>query len=301
MAGHMIPRERCEFSAIVDRPPLKLPGEARLVLWSIVNYEVWDISRPMARQVIPAPTGQPLLPDVPNWSWHEYGMRVGAWRFFDLFARLGIRPTLAANARVCEDYPRVAEQAKRDGWEFMGHAYDQLPIHKSDDQAGMIGRSMDVIEKFTGTRPVGWLGPGLTQTLETPELLAKAGVKYIGDWVYDDEPTVIKTAKGPLVTLPYSVELNDIPMMIVQHHEGAHLAPRAIDQFDRLYAEGKSRAKIMALAIHPYISGQPHRIQYLEAIYDHARRFPGVLHWNGAEILDWYLAAAKETRANFAA
>ena len=90
----------------------------------------------MARQVIPAPTGQVLLPDVPNWSWHEYGMRVGAWRFYELFARLGIKPTLAANARICEDYPRVAEQAKKDGWEFMGHAYDQLPIHKNEDQAG---------------------------------------------------------------------------------------------------------------------------------------------------------------------
>jgi len=291
MTTHMIPRERCEFSAIVDRPPLKLPGGARLVLWSIVNYEVWDIARPMARQVIPAPTGQPLLPDVPNWSWHEYGMRVGAWRFFDLFARLKIRPTLATNARVCEDYPRVAEQAKRDGWEFMGHAYDQMPIHKQDDQAGMINKSMDILERFTGKRPVGWLGPGLTQTLDTPELLVAAGVKYIGDWVYDDEPTVIRTANGSLVTLPYTVELNDIPMMIVQHHESDYLLKRAIDQFDRLYAEGKERAKIMALAIHPYISGQPHRIKYLEAIYDYVNRFEGVLHWNGAEILDWYNAA----------
>jgi peptidoglycan/xylan/chitin deacetylase (PgdA/CDA1 family) len=225
---------------------------------------------------------------VPNWSWHEYGMRVGAWRFFDLFARLKIRPTLATNARVCEDYPRVAEQAKRDGWEFMGHAYDQMPIHKQDDQAGMINKSMDILERFTGKRPVGWLGPGLTQTLDTPELLVAAGVKYIGDWVYDDEPTVIRTANGSLVTLPYTVELNDIPMMIVQHHESDYLLKRAIDQFDRLYAEGKERAKIMALAIHPYISGQPHRIKYLEAIYDYVNRFEGVLHWNGAEILDWY-------------
>jgi allantoinase len=288
MTSHMIPRERCEFSAIVDRPPLKLPGGARLVLWSIVNYEVWDIARPMARQVIPAPTGQALLPDVPNWSWHEYGMRVGAWRFFDLFARLGIRPTLSTNARVCEDYPRVAEQAKRDGWEFLGHAYDQMPIHKNDDQAGMINKSMDILERFTGKRPVGWMGPGLTQTYETPELLVDAGVKYIADWVYDDEPTVIRTANGSLVTLPYTVELNDIPMMIVQHHESDYLLKRAIDQFDRLYAEGKERAKIMALAIHPYISGQPHRIKYLEAIYDYVNRFEGVLHWNGAEILDWY-------------
>jgi allantoinase len=297
MPDSMIPSQRAEFSAIVDRPLLKLPGNARLIFWTIVNYEVWDIARPMARQVIPAPTGQVLLPDVPNWSWHEYGMRVGAWRFYELFARLGIKPTLAANARICEDYPRVAEQAKKDGWEFMGHAYDQLPIHKNEDQAGMINRSMEVIEKFTGTRPVGWLGPGLTQTLETPENLAKAGVQYIGDWVYDDEPTTIKTDNGPLVTIPYTVELNDIPMMIVQHHESDYLLKRAIDQFDRLYAEGAHRAKVMAVAIHPYISGQPHRIKYLEAIYDYVNRFEGVLHWNGVQILDWYKSVAADKLA----
>jgi peptidoglycan/xylan/chitin deacetylase (PgdA/CDA1 family) len=296
MTNPMLPRERCEFSAIVDRPPLNLPGGARVAFWTIVNYEVWDIGRPMARQVLPAPTGVPLLPDVPNWSWHEYGMRVGAWRFFELFARLGIQPTLATNARVCEDYPRVAEQAKRDGWEFMGHAYDQMPIHKVEDQAAMINKSMDILERFTGKRPVGWLGPGLTQTLDTPELLVEAGVKYIGDWVYDDEPTTIRTAKGPLVTLPYTVELNDIPMMIVQHHESEYLLKRAIDHFDRLYAEGKDRAKVMALAIHPYISGQPHRIKYLEAIYDHVGKHDGVLHWNGEQILDWYNSVANRTK-----
>jgi allantoinase len=292
MTSPMTPRERAEYSAIVDRPPLKLPGNARLIFWSIVNYEVWDIGRPMARQVIPAPTGVPLLPDVPHWSWHEYGMRVGAWRFFELYEKLGLRPTLATNARVCEDYVRVAEEARRQGWEFMGHAYDQMPIHKVDDQRAMVHRSMDIIERFTGTRPVGWLGPGLTETLETPEIRAEAGVKYIGDWVYDDEPTVIRTAKGPLVTLPYTVEINDITIMIVQHHEGEHLFRRAKDQFDRLYAEGAKRPKVMALAIHPYVSGQPHRIKYLEAIYDYVKGHEGVLHWNGAEILDWYQGVA---------
>src|SRR5580693_1272717 len=238
MTGPMLPRERAEYSAIVDRPPLKLPDGARMIVWTIVNLEVWDIAKPMARQVLPAPTGVPLLPDVPNWSWHEYGMRVGVWR-------------------VCEDYPRVAQQAKDAGWEFMGHAYEQGPIHKEADQKAMIARSMGVIEKFTGKRPVGWLGPGLTETLETPENLAEIGVKYIGDWVYDDEPTVIRTEKGPLVTLPYTVELNDIPIMLVQHHDSDHLLRRTIDSFDRLRAESKDRPKIMSIAIHPYISGQP--------------------------------------------
>src|SRR5215213_12032631 len=146
MSRPMIPSERAEFSAIVDRPPLKLPNDARIVLWTIVNYEVWDISRPMARQVIPAPTGQVLLPDVPNWSWHEYGMRVGVWRFFDLYRRLGLRPTLSINARVCEDYERVAAEARDAGWEFMGHAYQQGPIHLEPDQKAMIERSVDLLE-----------------------------------------------------------------------------------------------------------------------------------------------------------
>jgi allantoinase len=170
----------------------------------------------------------------------------------------------------------------------MGHAYDQMPIHRHDDQKGMIHRSLDILERFTGKRPPGWLGPGLTQTFETPDLLAEAGVRYIGDWVWDDEPAEIATAHGPLVTLPYTMELNDIGMMIVQHHESDYLLRRAVDAFDRLWAEGEHRAKIMAVAIHPYISGQPHRIRYLEAIYEHAAKFDGVLHWNGEQILDWY-------------
>jgi allantoinase len=287
-----IPSQRADYSAIVDRPPLKLPGGARIVVWTIVNLEVWDIGRPMARQVLPAPTGQPMLPDVPNWSWHEYGMRVGVWRFFDLYKRLGIRPTVSINARVCEDYPRVAGEARDQGWEFMGHAYDQGPIHKVEDQRGMIFRSCDIIETFTGKRPVGWLGPGLTQTLDTPENLVDAGIKYIGDWVYDDEPTVIRTARGPLVTLPYTVELNDIPMMLVQHHESDHLYRRTVESFERLYSESAHRAKFMAIAIHPYISGQPFRIGPLERIYEHIGRFDGVLHWNGEQMLDWYVKTA---------
>ena len=170
----------------------------------------------------------------------------------------------------------------------MGHAWEQGPIHKEPDQRAMIHRSMDRLQAFTGKRPVGWLGPGLTQTFDTPDLLAEAGVRYIGDWLWDDEPCRIETAHGPLVTLPYTAELNDIPVMILQHHESAHWARRCIDQLDRLHEEGAERAKIMAVAIHPYISGVPHRIGYLEQVYAHAATLPGVVHMNGAELLEWY-------------
>ena len=293
MSEPMTPRERAAYSAIVDRAPLALPGAARIIVWTIVNLEVWDISRPMARQVLPPPAGQVLLPDIPNWSWHEYGMRVGVWRFFELFKRLGLRPSLSINARVCHDYERVAREARDNGWEPMGHAFEQMPIHRIEDQRSMIAKSMDTLAAFWGERPIGWLGPGLTQTLDTPELLAEAGVRYIGDWVYDDEPTVIRTAKGPLVTLPYTAELNDIPVMVLQHHEGAYWLRKCIDAFDRLYQEGATRPRVMAIAIHPYISGQPFRIKYLEQVYEHMAQFAGVLNWNGAEIYRWYNASAK--------
>lgn len=289
----MKPRDRADFSALPDRPALALPDGLRLVIWPIVNLEVWEIERPMARQVLPAPTGVAVQPDLANWSWHEYGMRVGVWRFFDALDRVGARATLSINAGVVDVYPRVAAAARERQWEFMGHSDVQRPIHQIEDQRAMIGSVLDRLETFTGTRPRGWLGPGLTETYETPDLLAEAGVQYVGDWVYDDEPTTIRTAHGPLVTLPYTVELNDIPIAMVQHHHGDVFLKRAIDQFDRLYAEGAERAKILSFAIHPYITGVPHRIKYLEAFLAYAQARSGVAFWTGDQILDWYRAAGR--------
>src|SRR5665213_2610690 len=136
----MKPRERAAFSAIVDRPVLKLPKGLRLIVWPVVNLEVWEIESPMARQVLPAPTGVPLIPDVPNWSWHEYGMRVGVWRFFEAFDRYQAEVTLALNANVVESYPRVAAAALERKWEFMGHSY--VPVSYTHLRAHETGRNL---------------------------------------------------------------------------------------------------------------------------------------------------------------
>jgi allantoinase len=284
----MTPTERLEYSPIVDRPALELPDGARLVVWPVVNVEVWDIGRAMPRQVLPPPTGITQSPDVPHWSWHEYGMRVGFWRFVEVLDALKIVPTLAINARVCLDYERVARAALDRGWEFMGHSYDQRPIHMEPDQRATIQKAVKVIREYTGKQPAGWLGPGLTQTFDTPELLAEAGIRYIADWVIDDEPCRIRTDKGPLVTLPYTAELNDIPMMMIQHHASAEFEARCMDHFERLYTESAGRAKIMAIAVHPYISGVPHRIKYFERVLKHLKAQDGVVFWTGEQILDWY-------------
>ena len=145
-----------------------------------------------------------------------------------------------------------------------------------------------IIKEFTGTPPKGWLGPGLTETWETLDILAEEGIQYVSDWVNDDQPYEIRTSTRPLVSVPYTLELNDIPVMILQHHESAAWVQRCKDQFDRLYAEGAKNSRVMAIAVHPYIHGVPHRIKYFEAVYDYVKKHKGVWLTTGEEIYEWW-------------
>jgi allantoinase len=285
----MIPKERLDFSPIEGRPALRLPDGVRMVVWPVIALEDWDVARPMARTVIPPPQGQPLLPDVPNWSWHEYGMRVGFWRLKRMLERLGITPTVTLNARTCESYPQVVEACVKNGWELNAHGYEQIPMQRLDDEGAVIRRAIAIIEKFAGRRPRGWFGPGLTQTLTTLDHLAEAGIEYIGDWVLDDEPVTLRTTSRPVVALPYNFEIHDIVMMALQHHPSEGMYTRALDQFECLYEESAERPKIMAIACHPYLSGVPHRIRHVERAYESILKRSGVVAWDGAHILDWYL------------
>jgi hypothetical protein len=289
----MHPRERLAYSPIEGRPLLQFPKGVRLVIWPVLALEEWDMSRPMARMVISPPQGQPMLPDHPNWSWHEYGMRVGFWRLQKMMLKLGISPTVTLNARVCETYPTVVKACTDNGWELNAHGYDQVPMHKLDDQRIVIMKSMDVIEKFSGKRPRGWFGPGLTQTFDTLDYLSEAGVEYIGDWVLDDEPVTLKTTHKPVVALPYNFEIHDIVMMALQHLPSDQWHSRALDHFWTLYEESTERPKVMAMACHPYLSGVPHRIGHVERTFAELLAHDGVVAWDGAKILDWYLAARK--------
>jgi peptidoglycan/xylan/chitin deacetylase (PgdA/CDA1 family) len=283
-----LPRDRFDYTPIAARRPFKLPKGARIAVWTIVNVEDWDIEKPMARQYLPAPQGVAVVPDVPNWAWHDYGMRVGFWRMLEALAKRKIRATTAINANVCRSYPPVAQAMKDAGWEFMGHAVKQGALHLVADQREIIRESIALLRDFTGKKPKGWLGPGLTETWETLDVLAEEGIEYVADWVNDDLPYDIKTTAGPIVSVPYSIELNDITMMIVQHHTSAEWLQRARDQFDRLYAEGAKSPRVMALAVHPYISGVPHRMKYFEAVYDYMRKQKGVWMATGEEIYEYY-------------
>ena len=284
----MLPRERLDYSPIEGRPPLRLPDGVRMVVWPVLSLEDWDIGRPMARTVIPPPQGQVLLPDVPTWTWHEYGMRVGFWRLKRMYERLGIAPTVTLNARVCETYAPVVEACLRNQWELNAHSYEQIPMQKLDDERAVLERTVEIIRKFSGQQPRGWFGPGLTQTPHTIDHLAAAGIEYIGDWVLDDEPVTLRTTSRPVVALPYNFEIHDIVLMALQHHLSDAIYQRALDHFDALYEESSERPKFMAIACHPYLSGVPHRIRHVERTLQTIVARKGVVAWDGARILDWY-------------
>ena len=279
---------RAEYSPIFDRPPLKLPNNARVAVWPVINVEEWDINEPMARTVLPTPQGVATLPDIPNFGWFDYGLRVGFWRFKQVLDKYGIRATVSLNASVCLSYPTLVDECMKSGWEMLAHGFIQRVINREPDERAVIRRTIDTIAEATGTAPRGWMGPGLAETFDTPDVLAEEGIEYIADWVNDDQPYEMIVKSGRMVALPYTVELNDIPIYLIQNHRSPELFERAKDHFDTLYREGADSARVMCISTHPYITGAAHRIKYYDAIFEYISRFEGVVFMTGSEILDWY-------------
>ncbi len=287
----MLPTDRIAYSPITERPPLKLPHGARMAVWVIVNVEQWDPTQPMPRTVLTPPAGGSPSPDVPNWAWHEYGNRVGFWRFIKIFDEFAIPGVLCINGSALAAYPPIVRAAVERKWEFVGHGFTQRNMQKVRNERADIRKVREVIIKATGKPPRGWLGPGLTETWETPDLLVEEGYDYVADWVLDDQPVWLKTRGKPIINVPYTQECNDVAMMLIQHHKAAEYCDRARDQFDQIYADAAGSARVMALSVHPYIMGAPHRLKYFRRVFEVIRKKSDVLFWTGAQIADWYLAA----------
>lgn len=289
----MLPTDRLPYSPISERPSLRLPDGARLAVWVMVNVERWDARETMPRTVQTPPAGGTPSPDIPNWAWHEYGNRVGFWRMLEVLDALKIRASLAINGSAIAAYEPIARAARNRGWEFIGHGYSQKNMQNVPNERDDIARTSRAIADYVGRSPRGWLGPGLTETWETPDILVEEGYDYVCDWVLDDQPVVLKTRSGTIVNIPYTQDCNDVPMMLNQHHRASEYRDRAIDQFEQLYADAHESARVMALVVHPYIMGAPHRLRYFREALDHISGKPGVVFWTGEEILDWYRATAK--------
>lgn len=293
------PEQRFEFSAITHRPRWELPNGARIAVYTIVNVEEWDISRPVAREYVSSPAGVSTVPNIPNWAWHEYGMRVGIWRLMDALAERGLKASAAINARVCRGAGEPVARAMHEaGWPFIGHGYAQAALHTVADQQQNISDAFRVLSEYTGVAPRGWLGPGLHETLDTLDFLTEAGFRFVCDWPMDEHPVAMQTRSGPMIAMPYNLELSDLPMMVVHQHESRVWQERMADQFERLYAEGERQPRVMSMSVHPYIMGAPHRIRYFEAALDHILGHEDVWFTTAEEIYEWFTASGTEGALN---
>jgi peptidoglycan/xylan/chitin deacetylase (PgdA/CDA1 family) len=281
------------YSPIIRRPKLTWPNGAHVALWIIPNIEFFSLA-----EKVPAAAGGSgaPVPDVPSWSARDYGNRVGVFRLMEALDRHGMRGTVALNSELCVHHPEIIEEGQQRRWEWMGHNESntrRLNEAAPGEEAGIIQRTLATIEKATGTRPVGWLGSGLQETWNTPDLLAAEGCEYVSDWTNDDQPYMMTLEGGRrLVAMPYSHEINDKPVFEKMHRTADEFKDMICRQFDVLYREGAQSGRVMAIALHPYLTGVPHRIDAFDSALSYISRHAHVWKATGAEIARHYVAQA---------
>ncbi|MBG6073685.1 MULTISPECIES: polysaccharide deacetylase family protein [unclassified Polaromonas] len=273
-----------------EGPALASHAGGNILVHLVVNVEHWEFDAPMPRTIITPPHGKETVPDVPNFSWVDYGMRCGLPRIIEAITSRGLTASTSFNASVIGAYPRAAEAMHTAGWEFIGHGIHQKALNHAGAEAEVVTTSLDMIAAFTGTRPRGWLGPGLRESHTTPETLKAAGVDYVFDWVVDDLPNWLSTANGPLLSLPYNLELNDSIIYAIEKHSSEEMFTRVKSTAELFVREAQRRPRILTLGLHPHLIGVPHRFGSFERMLDLLMATPGTSFVQGHDIADWYTA-----------
>lgn len=274
---------------LADRRPKLSPLEGKpLMVHVVVNIEHWQFDRAMPRAIIPGPHGVESVPDVPNFSWVDYGMRCGLPRIIRVLSAREVPASTAFNAGVIDAYPEAAEAIREQSWEFMGHGFQQRSLLSVEDERGEIGETISKIEEFTGERPRGWLGAGLGETFDTPDILKEFGIDYVCDWTNDDLPNWMRTRNGPLISVPYSLELNDSIMHAVEHYPSDEFYRRTMDTLETFDEELSDQPRVLTLPLHPHLVGVPHRIGYLARVLDVLGERSDTIFVTGSKIADWY-------------
>jgi allantoinase len=264
-----------DYEAIIDRPPVKWPNNARVAVWVIPNIEHFHMDK------------FPMSPDIRNYSRRDYGNRVGIWRLMEVLQKHNIRGTVALNGEAALHYPRIMEEALKLEWELMGHGLTNsvlLNTLSAEEEEQVIVETKQIIESL-GKQMHGWLGPGLTQTWRTQDYLQKHGVEYVCDWINDDLPYRMKNG---LHSIPYSIELNDMPLFNTPSISVDDFYRRICDSFDVLYEEGARNGRVMGIALHPFLIGVPHRIAYLDKALQYIASHEQVWFATGREIIEAY-------------
>lgn len=259
---------RYPYSALPERPVYDWPGGKRLAVYIALNLETFDFGTGLGAELAP---GGPQ-PDVLNYAWRDWGNRVGAWRLRDLFDSLHLPASVLANSRLYQDCPGLIEAFRARGDEIVAHGRTNAERQGECDEAAerrLIAEATEILTREEGRAPAGWLGPWISQSPVTPDLLAEAGYRYLLDWCHDDQPTWFATRTRPILALPYPQELNDVPAIVARKETSRDFAQAIIDGFDEMLAQSSSAPLVMGIALHPYITGQPHRLRPLRAALAH--------------------------------
>lgn len=283
---------RVPFTLSSDRPPLAAPQGKPIMVNLAMNIEYWPFDRPMPRGVLPPPHGKPSdPPDVPNFAWVEYGLRCGLPRFMEAVGSRGLPVSALMNAQVADVYPSIADAVLKAEWELVGHGWFQRSLKQVEDQEGEITRSLTRLRELSGQPVKAWLGPGIGETLETPELLKKHGIEYLHDWLLDDLPCWMRTSEGPMVAMPYTFELNDVPIYAVQNSSTDEIYRRleaTLAVFDR---ETRTQPKVLTIALHPHLIGVAHIAHHFERCLDLLMAREDVIFMTSSQIGDWFVKA----------
>ncbi|MCP9955515.1 polysaccharide deacetylase family protein [Actinomadura madurae] len=278
--------ELYEHSPITGRRPVRWPGDARVAFYIGLNIEYFHVDRPSTS--INEATAS-LVPDALNHGWRDYGPRVGVWRVIECLDRHGVRASALVNSEVPERYPEIIEAGRVRDWAWVAHGRTNSVLHTGmsvDEERAVLADVVETIAKATGQRPRGWMGPALTETFHTPALLAELGLSYVLDWTNDDQPYPLNVPG--MLSVPYTVELNDLGVFTAHGRTGPEFLQMFTDHFDQLYADSADSGRVMALALHPFVIGQPSRARYLDQALEYVAKHPGVWLTTSDEIAEHY-------------
>jgi peptidoglycan/xylan/chitin deacetylase (PgdA/CDA1 family) len=280
-----------KYSPIVSRPRLTWPNGARIAFYVGLNIEHFHIDKPSTS--IYGGTAA-LIPDPLNFGWRDYGVRVGIWRMMDALDKCKMRASVLLNSEVCEHYPQIIDAGRTRNWAWLAHGKSNSIFQtgmKVDDERKYLKEVVDTVSAATGQKIKGWLGPALTETFETPRLLKELGLSYVLDWCADDQPFPL-TVPG-MMSVPYSIELNDISMFIGKSLSGEAFYQMVVDQFDQLYKDSEKSGRVMSLCLHPFVINQPFRHKYLEKALEYIARRSDVWLTTSDEIAEHYAKSHK--------
>jgi len=288
-----------------ERLPLRWPNEKRLAIIMTINLETWDLVKDRDDPYYAG--GPAILPDVlagnvpdfPNFTWREYGQRVGIWRLFRLFDEMGVAPSCTVNAVSILRRPQMVDAANQRGFELVAHNYEQGELltdfhHDPGREAEVIRATLEVYEKHLGRRSKGWLSSSLRGTTRTADVLAAEGCTFYCDLLNDDQPYLLDTPNGAIVSVPYSNEINDFTLLTRRNYTTDEYRDVLIEELDVLYAESEDSGLMMNVGLHPHVSGRAHRIRALREFMEHAKSLEGVWFTGREPIAEWYLEHHEE-------